>query len=49
MTWCVLCGCPIQRTVDGTLHDGAMEHVEMLHPGQLDDLRLLDWLASLHD
>lgn len=27
------CGCPIQRTVRGTVRDGLSQHFQQVHPG----------------
>lgn len=31
---CPRCGCPIQRTLTGTLRDGMRAHFDYCHPGQ---------------
>lgn len=30
---CEACGCPIQRTLKGTVADGLRAHVKTVHPG----------------
>lgn len=39
MTTCPMvgCGCPLQRTVDGTLRDGVVAHLARVHFGHYSD------------